>query len=313
MNFICTADLHFTDKTPRNRKDDYWAAQIDKFKQIINIAETYEADIIVAGDIFETTKVPYWLTKYILNMISKSYSHFYMVPGQHDLNYHVSGLDNTPLGILSTLKNVEILSSKTKTEITSGIEDVSLIGAGWNEEPKEKAHIVVAHTMITYKDPLFPGQTDYSTAAQIMKKYPWATYIVSGDNHKPHFLSKNNKNNNYRYQINCGSMMRKSKDQLTYQPSVWHIDTNLNEVNPITLNIADFKDVFDLPKIEKEELQQDIKNQAQEDIDKFVQSLDMDSQAKPRFENILKRVIEEIKPDTKVINIINELMDTINK
>ena len=108
-------------------------------------------------------------------------------------------------------------------------------------------------------------------------------------------------------------MMRKSKDQLTYQPSVWHIDTNLNEVNPITLNIADFKDVFDLPKIEKEELQQDIKNQAQEDIDKFVQSLDMDSQAKPRFENILKRVIEEIKPDTKVINIINELMDTINK
>ena len=309
MKFIACADLHFTDKTPRNRVDDYWAVQINKFKQIIEIADENEADIIVAGDVFDSTKVPYRITKSIMEIIQQSESTFYMVPGQHDLNYHVSGLHNTPLGILSTLDNVTILSSEVKTEITSGIEDVSLIGAGWDEEPKEKAHIIVMHRMITYKKPLWPGQEDYTTAMALLKKYPWATFIISGDNHKPHYLSVNDKNNNYRYQINCGSLMRKSKDQMTYLPAVHLIDTKLNEIKAIHLKIND--SVFDLLKIEQEEIQQEIKNQAQEDIETFVKSLDMAEETKPRFENILQRVIKEVKPNTDVIKIINNLMESI--
>lgn len=306
MKFIACADLHFTEKTPVNRKDDYLDAQLMKFSQILERAENENASLLIAGDVFDNVKTPYKVTKLIMDMIKSYGVDIYAVPGQHDLVYHSDGLDNTPLGILSTMKQVTILSSKVKTEITSGIDEVSLIGAGWNEEPQEKAHIIVMHRMITYKDPLYPGQTDYSTAAQTLHKYKSATYIVSGDNHQPFDMYQKGKG---RALINCGSLMRKGKDQLGHAPCVWMIDTEAREHYPIYLKVKLNSDVFDLNKIKREETQDEIKNQAQEDIKKFVKSLDIGEQAKPRFENILTKVIAEVKPNTEVINIINELME----
>lgn len=311
MKFIACADLHFTDKTPRNRKDIYPLTQLDKFDQILKIAEKENAEILIAGDIFDSFKTPYKVTREVIHLIQQHDIRIWAVPGQHDLVYHTKGLNNTPLGILSTLDNVEILSNKTKTEISDGIKEVSLIGAGWDEEPEEKAHILVMHRMVTYKKPLWPGQEDYTTAGKLMKKYPWATYIVSGDNHKPHYLSKNDKNNNYRYQINCGSLMRRNKDQITYLPAVHLIDTKLNEVSSIMLKVKNSGIVFDYDKIKREEVQNMIKKQAQEDIETFVKSLNIKQEEKPRFENILKRVIKQVKPDIKVIEIINQLMEEI--
>lgn len=309
MRFIACADLHFTDKTPRNRKDNYLDAQLMKFSQILELAENEGVDLLVAGDVFDSTKVPYRITKLIMDLISQYPVQLYMVPGQHDLVYHVDGLDNTPLGILSTMDKVTILGV-SKIAVTDGKSEVTIIGGGWNQEPKEKADILVTHRMVVHKNPLFPGQEDYSTGAQLMHKYRWASFIVSGDNHQPFSIYKKGDG---RTLINCGSLMRKGKDQINHKPCVWMIDTETREHEQIELKVHPYRKVFDLNKIKREETQDSIKEQAQLSIEKFVNSLNMSENEKPRFENVLQRVVKEVQPNIEVVNIINQLMEEINE
>jgi len=308
MKFIACADLHFTDKIPRNRKDDYFAAQLMKFGQILEKAEYDEADLLIAGDVFDSVKTPYKITKAIMEVISNYGVNIYTTFGQHDLVYHSKGLNNTPLGILSTMDQVTILNNKTKISITDGIEESTLIGAGWNQVPKEEADILITHQMVVHKNPLWPGQEEYSTATQIMKKYPWANFIISGDNHLPFIVEKKEYG---RFLINCGSIMRKGKDQINHEPVIWLINTQTREVENIKLKVQPYKKVFDLSKIKREEIQEEIKNQTKEDIDQFVKSLEMSGNKKPNFKNVLKKVIQEMNPDNEVKEIINNLMEEI--
>jgi len=313
MKFVACADLHFTDKTPKNRTDNYLDSQLMKFTQILEYAEGEGAPLLIAGDVFDSVKVPYKITKLIMDTIGFYNVQIFATFGQHDLVYHSDGLNNTPLGILSTMKQVNILPCDTNISWEGGKDhpEVSIIGQGWNQKIKEGegADILVTHQMVVHKKPLYPGQEDYSTANQVMNKYPWASFIISGDNHLPFTQYKKGKGQTL---INCGSMMRKGKDQINHKPCVWLIDTDSRSIEDCyELKVHPYRKVFDLNKIKREELQQDSKEQARVDIEKFVNSLCMSGANKPRFQNILKRVIKEVKPDTEVINIINELMEEV--
>jgi len=302
MKFICCADLHFTDKTPPNRVDNYFETQCQKLHFILHHTEINNAALLVAGDIFDSAKAPYKVTKRIMNIIQKYNVPIYITFGQHDLNYHKKGLENTPLGTLSTLENITILQN----DKTVNVGGITIIGAGWNEEPEIEADILITHQMITHKGPLFPGQKDYSTARRTLKKYPWAKVIVSGDNHEAFVLRMKKQK-----LINCGSMMRKRKDQMWYFPCIWLLDTDNWLIEEIEIDIQASSDVFDLEKIEREEIQEDMQKQAKENINDLIDSLDMKEKTKPKFETMLARVIKKTKPNKNVVNIINDLMEEV--
>jgi len=304
MQFLAIGDTHFTHNTPTNRKDDYAQTQLDKFKQVLELARRYDCPIVHSGDFFESASEPYSVTKSLLDILTKQrYKDIkiFTTFGQHDIRYHIKGLNNTPLGILTTLPNVYILGSdysllEGKTSIT---------GAGWDEEPKEDADILVTHRMVVHKNPLFPGQTDYSKAKNLLKKYNYK-FIISGDNHNPFVETYEGKT-----LINVGSLMRKGKDQIDYKPSVWLFDSVSLKHKRISLEIKPAKDVFDFEKIEKNEIQQEIKKQVQEDMDKFMDSLNISEHDKPNFENVIKKIIKETNPKVEVIDIINQIMEEL--
>ena len=171
INFIASADLHIHSKIPKNRKGNYFGQSITKFTYLLKFAKDYcdrQAVLVVAGDFFDSSTVPYKVTNMVIDLLIKNNVKLLVVPGQHDLRYHVSGLDNTPLGTLDTCKLVTILGPKEPIEVNG----VTFIGAGWDEEPEEKADVLVMHRMITKKGELWPGQTNYSSAHAIMRKYP---------------------------------------------------------------------------------------------------------------------------------------------
>jgi len=288
MKFIACADIHLSDKCPKSRKGNYFKQILVKFEYILKRTQKTDSKLLViAGDFFDTTKAKYKVTNKI----------------QHDLNYHVSGLDNTPLGILETAGAISILNNKT----TITIGGVTFIGAGWNEKPKEQADVLVIHRMIVKKGELWAGQTNYSTAHAILRKYPWAKCIISGDNHLPHSLRTKNK-----LQINCGSMVRSTKAQINYQPRCWIIDTEKWETKPIKIKCLASDDVFDMNQIEIDETKDDAKREAEEKIAAFIDTLPNTEKEKPNYKSILSNVIDQTKPKKNVMNIINQTMERIN-
>ena len=303
MHILAASDLHITNKTPINRKDDYPKSCLNKFKQLLNLTmKTKYKTLLIGGDFFDSHTAPYSVTKQIVNILySFPEVNIYVVPGQHDQRWHRTGLDNTPLGLLSEYPNVSILKNDKVTKIGK----ITVIGAGWNEEPKKKADILVTHQMVIKKEKLFPNQKNYSKGISLLtKKYPWAKCIISGDNHAPFKIQYKG-----RFLVNCGSMMRKSKDQTTHEPRAWLINVNKWTATSHKLKVLSTEDVFDFDKIANEELKEEIREEAEKEIDKFIASLPSSTKNKVSPKITLKHVIKEIKPKKEAIQLINEIME----
>ena len=106
MKFIAAADLHIHSKCPENRKGNYFEQVMHKFEKLLTITMEHSDEnlLVVAGDFFDSSTVPYKVVRLVMEKLIDANVRILAVPGQHDLRYHINGLDNTPLGILSTCK-----------------------------------------------------------------------------------------------------------------------------------------------------------------------------------------------------------------
>lgn len=304
MEFITCADLHIHSKVPENRKGDFFTQVMDKFNFILKEAEKTDSKVlVVAGDFFDSPNVSYKITRAVLESIKNSNVTILAVAGQHDLRYHVGELNNTPLGILQTSGQVTILNPRNKFIIN----DISFIGCGWNETPEIEADVLVLHLMVTKKGELWPGQTNYSTAHALLRKYPWAKIIVSGDNHIPHTL----KTKSGKFQINCGSMIRTTKTQINFQPRIQKIDTDNLTIKNIKIPIIDSELCFDFSKIAIEELKGEAKEHAEAKIAEFINMLPKNQKEKPEFKSILNNIVSNINPRQGVKTIIANTMEKL--
>ena len=309
--FVAAADLHIHSRVPKNRKGNYYNQVITKFEELLKITRRKSDNniLVIAGDFFDDPKVPYKVARLVLEIIKEYKTNILVVPGQHDLRYHVSGLDNTPLGVLQTAGVVTILKPKDNRISFGG---VSFVGAGWNEEPEEEADVLVMHRMVTKRGELWPGQKNYSTAHAIMRKYPWANCVITGDNHLPHSLRIKGEDD-HRLQINCGSMVRSTKTQIDFQPRCWVVDVSQWKTKPVKIPIEPAEDVFDFAKITIEEIKEENKKEAEEMISKFIETLPQNDKEKPSFKKILQSIVSQIKPRTNVQKIINETMERVSQ
>lgn len=309
MKFIACGDLHITNQVPQYRKPDYVKHMFNKFRQIYDIAYESNAEMVaVAGDFFDSPRVPYEITNEVMEDIQCGGVLTLVVPGQHDLRYHTQGLKNTPLGTLSQSESITVLPNDQAFRF----DDVTFVGAGWNEEPTMQADVVLTHQMVIYKEKLWDDQEDYIKGFDLLKKYSWAKCVISGDNHKPHML----RTKMGRLQINCGSMMRKSKDQMKHRPRVWLVDTKDWNAKAIHLDVLPARKVFDMARIKRDEQskadREDAQAKADEEMDKFINTLPAKEAEKPKFKNILAHVIKESRADDEVKEIINDVMERVS-
>lgn len=310
MEFLAIADLHLTTETPRSRKFGYSNQILKKFEQILILTKNKTTSnlLLIAGDFFDSphpVQVPYSLTSKVIEIIKKHNVTIFVVPGQHDLRYHTKGLQNTPLGTLQSAGVIKILNGKEKT-YHDIMPEYSFVGQGWDEKLIVKdADVLITHRMVV-KNKLWKDQTDYITAKALMKKYPNISCIISGDNHLPHFLKTNN-----RLQINCGSIPRKTKLQVDYQPYAWKVNLETRKVTKIKIKVLPKNEVFDFEKIEKTEKETERKNAALEKIPIFIQQLFDKNNKAPTFPVILRKLIKEMKPNQDVQNIINTTMENL--
>ena len=218
VDFICTADWHTHWKVPAARKDLFIDAQWQKIRFITRMQERYKCPVLNAGDIFDTWKDD--KDSNMLELLGMADKHFpqpmFCIYGQHEMPHHSGkATDRSPLNLLDLFKRIEVIPNG-QGRIHKGFR---IFGSGYGYTEKVCGNpntILLKHELVWKKEEPFPGAPPEGNVDRIMEDNPGHRLIVSGDNHQP-FTHRQG----YRSLINCGSLMRRTRAQRDYEPSVW--------------------------------------------------------------------------------------------
>ncbi len=235
--YIACGDIHAEKNNPQYRIDDYWDTCQSKLTWIVDTANKHNARILIAGDLFNTSRVTPDVTNVVMAILQEAIHTPYVVAGQHDLRFHTS-IEKTPIFTLALAGAVRIIQGTYK----------QFTGAGFEETiPDHENEFLITHTCVTEKEPPF-FLPDAVSAKDIMNQYSGYTYIISGDYHPSHHRIYKG-----RHLINVGAMLRNKKDMKKHVPLVWHIDTKRGAVNPLEIAHKPFEEVFDMDSIAYQE------------------------------------------------------------
>ena len=313
LKFISCGDWHITDKRPKNRKDeDYFSTVLSKIKNIFDCAIQQDIKVIVQpGDFFDSHKASDFIKQKLISMLL-FYKHTHGIEvltifGQHDLRWHSSLINNTPLMVLHKAGAV-VLLNKDKP-VTYG--NTTFHAASWNDEIKQpldlnKTNVLVTHRMIV-KDKLWKAQEDFEYGPNLFRKYKYNIYIV-GDNHQSFTFTVNPKNKPARHLVNCGSLMRSTSAQTEHKPCVYLCDTNDSTIQQHFIPIIPSNEIMDLNKLEEEkrkskELEEFIKAMKQQKTYEFDEKI--------YFIKELKNAVLDLPED--VANEINNILNSVGE
>ena len=319
MKFAIVGDIHLTDKQPKNRKDDYVSAQREKFISILEKAAEEDCQAVLSpGDLFDH-HIAYdklkagWIS---LLRTHKEYPDIIAVPGQHDLRYHTSPINNTPMGVLEAAGVLTVI--KDENPLVYPFKKVSCIyGAGWNKDiPKIKdeqlsggVNILLTHRKVIKDKELWPGQEEFVRANYLLRSTKF-DLIVTGDNHQS-FRYVIGKGKQRRWLINCGSLMRKNIDQNNHKPCFWIYDTETKEAVQHLIQVAPFEKIFDLSTAKEEK-------EKNEKLEVFIKKLgESEGNDKIKGLDFKKNLITKLNKNKKIIHpetrsIIERMMEGIN-
>jgi hypothetical protein len=111
---LSIADPHWTEKTPRSRKDDFKQAQTNKIQALVKLAEHLKlpgseqkgaAAVTIAGDLFhqpEAKQISRKLETWLIPELRKFKVPVIVIPGNHDMKAHrMASLEEHPYGVLT--------------------------------------------------------------------------------------------------------------------------------------------------------------------------------------------------------------------
>lgn len=302
MKLIACADLHIKSNRPQYRKDDYFQTAINKFKQIINIANKHDAILIVAGDFFDSVTVGHKVVNNILEALEKLKNKCYVCAGQHDLSYHTHDLSSSPLQTLIYTKKIILLNQNNPLKIFKDEEEEWLYGCSFEQEPvkpKYENSILVIHKSITPEKPPF-FLPDALSAEDAIDKYTGYYLIISGDFHEPFSLHKYG-----NVLINCGPMLRQNIDQTELKPRVWLVDTIKQRHKQIFLDIEPAELVFSL-----EEIGQKKESNFSKELEELVKILKSKSN-NPDYKKTVRLVMDKEKVPKNVRDKVNFILGEV--
>lgn len=246
MKLLIVGDQHRTDKCPKNRTDDYYKTILRKTEWEFDCALQNDCEyIIFPGDVFDTYKTPFNVVRDMIELTRRYEDGIFNLSclytfGQHDVRYHTTDVTNTPLGVLLAGTRGKLVGSRP----TIINENIHVYGAGWGEETPEPVdtsacNILVTHRTVIKDDLLWPGQTGYYTAADLLKDGRYTVWAC-GDNHQRVTMS----NVHHRHVVNMGSMMRSTIAQFDHKPAVCVFDTTSRDVRYIDIPLVAPDKVF---------------------------------------------------------------------
>lgn len=300
MKIIILPDLHLTEKTPKNRKDNFEETSLKKLRFILNKAKELEVKLVLQpGDLFDTPKPSYRFYKKIVDVFKKNTeTHFFTCMGQHDMKYRTK--EDTALKALSSSCENLFL------EYDDNYKNIFITSCSYGEEipePEEREDyftILLIHKMIVGEKKLWEGQEDVTWARNFLRKHEF-DLIISGDNHAQFEAEYNG-----RYLFNCGTLMRNGKDTMDLKPYMILFDTNKKKYEKIYIPIEPAEDVFEIDKIEREE-------NRDKEMEAFVKGIKNSKKIGLNFKENIFSYIRENEIEKGVKNVFEEAFTSIGR
>ena len=295
MRMIITADWHIRSTRPRCRIDDDWIeTQRQALAQIVRISKDRDATVIVVGDVFHSNSdVSFECIRMVQNMADEL-GELYVLAGNHDLPYHSSeNVGKSAIGVLLNSVNIFPISEFFERHCENSGENIHYSAVNFDEPDDTFAEMVFKHTLVFPDAKSIPPNCDGTTARELLREFPAARWIFTGDYHHSFHYEKDG-----RHVVNPGCLLRQASDFRDYKCGVYFVDTDRI--------IAEF-----IPIIDSEQLIDDSyitrENEREDRIDNFVQklkdteSVSLDFLANVEFalrsndlESELKEVVEEL-------------------
>lgn len=259
MKILIAGDFHYTEKQPGSRRDSIGDAFFSKLTQICTLTKELNADILVQpGDFFNSHRANDLTKSKIFRFLRENFpldeAEILTLYGQHDLRYHRSNTENTPLNVLDSAGFIKILNSKG-LQYDDGHDKIDFYGASWFEDIPKPVHndnfnILVLHKMVV-DEKIWEGQEDYVYHNILLKRNTVYNLIISGDNHKT-FTAKSGTDRKIRYLVNAGCLLRTRIDQEDHRPCVFIFDTKDRSMEQIFLEVKPFDEVIRIEEAKKE-------------------------------------------------------------
>lgn len=304
---IACADLHLQHKAPiwRSNEPDWYDAMKRPLMELRSLQQEYEGcPVLCAGDIFDDgEKATPELINFALACLPDN---FYSIAGQHDMPNHNIGevFSRSAFGTLIETNKISLVPNDSLKEM-----DVFGYDFGMTINLNTNYKIPLLSIALSHQYIWSAPKNKYKTASEenrisqfnkkenfIKNKLFGYDIIIFGDNHigfKAHLKDTTI--------INCGSLMRRHKDQIDYKPKAWLIYSN-GEVEPHYLDIS--KDKY----LEPEELEKKEKKQQEFNMEDMAKRLKELGASAFEFKNFIEDFFQKNKTNPIVKEIIKEEM-----
>lgn len=294
MKYILTSDWHLRADKPRCRLDENWEqTQIKILDFIFDKSAEYKADIIHTGDLFDQPQVPDWVKYMFLDRLNRTrYDGFnpkmYLLAGNHEMPYHnFKNINKSSIGVVFKSRNIKSLN-----ELGQAIH----YGLSLKYDLRTCNKIFIHK--LTYKNSVPPYIKNAITAQELLNIFNKSKWIITGDNHKRFIYENNN-----RYVINPGCIMRQTIDEINYDPSFYLIDFETEEIE--TIKIPD-----NIEMVTDEYIIDDKKRDDR--IQSFIELIRKDSKLALSFKDVLIRKLNESNEELDYFkDMIYELMEDV--
>jgi DNA repair exonuclease SbcCD nuclease subunit len=291
---VACSDLHFLETPPlaRAEEKDWMKKQEEALCFVRAQAVERKVPLLIAGDIFHKPKVTPLVEIMVMRVLAGT--HYYSIPGQHDLpNHLVDNINHSSYGVLMEHKKHTGINLKYYDgEKFEDIVHLFPFGSKVTDGPGDLS-IALVHQMVWKGKPPYPGAPESGNVTEFAKNLQGYTFVVCGDNHKG-FSCQIGKTT----VVNCGSLMRRTADQEDYRPRCYVLYSD-GTVEPIYLPIED--DVFT-----REHRNEAATKNAR--VEAFVSRL-TDIELDLSFETNLSRFCEKNEVKKEVVDI---LMESLN-
>ena len=264
VDAVLGADLHLREDCPVCRTDGpegYWKEQEAAVSFIRELCGKHDCPFLVAGDVFHHWKPSPCLLAWALRELPAD---MLFIAGQHDLPQHnlelfdrsgcaVLDADGTPEACLFGRQH---LGHGQRSRYAPGNTSYEVHGFDYGEDVlpadfrDEVPWVALTHQLIWEEKPPFPGAPKKGKATQLLRKHPGYALILTGDNHEPFVIRKEEINTKplgdisgpvspHRLLVNPGSMMRMTAAQADHRPRVYLWDATANMVEPAYLPITE--------------------------------------------------------------------------
>ena len=301
---VCCSDIHLSHKAPvaRSVEPDWYAAMERTLSQVAKICDTYEAPLIVAGDIFDKWNNHSKLVNFAINQFSRFPNYVYTIPGQHDLPYH--DYDKMIEGSYWTLQQATDAVIDLEVGLQYIHNTLSIYGYPWerydfDDTIDDEFAIAVVHKYI-YKDnkTSYPGAKKSARVLQHQRELKEYRVSVFGDNHIPFESTRAGHTT-----INCGSLIARKLDEINHRPSVGLIRDDGSVVREY-LDTSD--DKFIDPGIVLELL-----DVSADHMEEFVSSLSSTGSQSINFVSAIRDWLKHHDVGTKVSNYLRSILDEV--